>query len=179
MKSILAWSARALLMAVAIAFSHPAATADEATKGRLSIWLGYPETLEAFRLGQAEFKKSYPNVEIEILTFSLNEFEAKLAVSVPTGSGPDILVLHDYIFPRYYDAGALSEMPADLSAAVNSEKVVDKPFRDIVTREGKPWGMPWWTGRNALFVNLDHLKEALASKGRRRPIPTSGLMLKS
>jgi ABC-type glycerol-3-phosphate transport system substrate-binding protein len=91
----------------------PAGHADEKTKGKISIWLGYPETLDAFKLGQVEFKKKYPNVDVEILTFELREFEAKLAVSVPAGSGPDILALHDFIFPRYYEGGNLADMPAD------------------------------------------------------------------
>jgi multiple sugar transport system substrate-binding protein len=81
-------------VAAALLLSTQLAVSDEATKGKLSIWLGYPETLDAFKLGQAEFKKTYPNVEVEILTFELREFEAKLAVSVPAGSGPDILALH-------------------------------------------------------------------------------------
>ena len=136
------------------------AFADAATRGKLTIWLGYPETVDAFKLAQAEFKKTYPNVEVEILTFELREFEAKLAISVPTGSGPDILALHDFLFPRYYEGGSLDAMPADLAAVVNDAKVIDTPFKNVVTRDGKPWGLPWWTGRNAMFCNLDHLKEA-------------------
>src|SRR4030095_4190509 len=98
---------RRLVMAAAcLLLSVQLGTADEKTKGKLSIWLGYPETLDAFKLGQAEFKKKYPNVDVEILTFELREFEAKLAVSVPAGSGPDILALHDFIFPRYYQGGS-------------------------------------------------------------------------
>ena len=151
---------RLIATAACLILSAQLATADEKTKGKLSIWLGYPETLEAFKLGQAEFKKKYPNVEVEILTFELREFEAKLAVSVPTGSGPDILALHDFLFPRYYDGGVLADVPADLAAVLNDAKVIDAPFKAIVTREGKPWGLPWWTGRNALFYNLDHLREA-------------------
>ena len=91
---------RFLAIAAGIVLSTQLAWADPNVKGKLSIWLGYPETLEAFKMGQAEFKKKYPNVDIEILTFELREFEAKLAVSVPAGSGPDILALHDFIFPR-------------------------------------------------------------------------------
>ena len=96
---------RLIAMAAFLLLSMPFATADEATKGKISIWLGYPETVDAFKLGQIEFKKKYPNVEVEILTFELREFEAKLAVSVPAGSGPDILALHDFIFPRYFEGG--------------------------------------------------------------------------
>ena len=70
---------RRLVMAAAcLLLSVQLGTADEKTKGKLSIWLGYPETLDAFKLGQAEFKKKYPNVDVEILTFELREFEAKL-----------------------------------------------------------------------------------------------------
>jgi len=151
---------RLVVAAACLLLSVQLGTADEKTKGKLSIWLGYPETLEAFKLGQVEFKKKYPNVEVEILTFELREFEAKLAVSVPAGSGPDILALHDFIFPRYYEGGNLAEMPADLVKDVNDPKVIDPVFRDILTRDGKPWGMPWWSGRNGLFYNIDHLKAA-------------------
>jgi multiple sugar transport system substrate-binding protein len=151
---------RFLAIAAGIALSTQLAWADPNVKGKLSIWLGYPETLEAFKMGQAEFKKKYPNVDIEILTFELREFEAKLAVSVPAGSGPDILALHDFIFPRYFEAGALDDVPADLAAVVNNASIIDTPFKNIVTREGKPWGVPWWSGRNGLFYNIDHLREA-------------------
>lgn len=44
---------------------------DTATKGKLSIWLGYPETLEAFKQTEQTFKTKYPNVQVEILTFEL------------------------------------------------------------------------------------------------------------
>ena len=79
---------RFILAAACLLLSVQLGLADEKTKGKLSIWLGYPETLDAFKLGQAEFKKKYPNVDVEILTFELREFEAKLAVSVPAEAGP-------------------------------------------------------------------------------------------
>ncbi|MEJ1977495.1 MAG: hypothetical protein WDN49_16740 [Acetobacteraceae bacterium] len=72
--------------------------ADEATSGKLSVWLGYGETAPTYRFAEAAFKKTYPNVQLELLTFDLREFEAKLAVAVPTGNGPDILALHDFCF---------------------------------------------------------------------------------
>src|SRR2546423_3841818 len=151
---------RFILAAACLLLSVQLGLADEKTKGKISIWLGYPEPLDAFKLGQAEFKKKYPNVEVEILTFELREFEAKVAVLVPAGSGPDLLALHDFILPRYYEGGALADMPADLATDVNNPAIIATPFRDIVTRDGKPWGMPWWSGRNGLFYNIDHLKEA-------------------
>ncbi|MBI4014033.1 MAG: extracellular solute-binding protein [Candidatus Rokubacteria bacterium] len=145
---------------LALLFCGGPAQADTATTGKLSIWLGYPETVEAFKLGEAEFKKQYPNVQVEILTFELREFEAKLAIAVPTGAGPDILALHDFLFQRYYEAAAYDDVPADITATVNDAKIIDAVFKDVVTRGGKVWGLPWWTGRSALYYNLDHFKEA-------------------
>src|ERR1044072_2767324 len=65
---------RFFLAAVCLLLSVQLGLADEKTRGKISIWLGYPETLDAFKLGQAELKKKYPNVDVEILTFELREF---------------------------------------------------------------------------------------------------------
>ena len=133
--------------------------ADEQTKGKLSIWLGYPETLDAFKLGQVEFKKKYPNVEVEILTFELREFEAKLAVSVPAGSGPDILALHDFI-SRAITRAARSSTCRPISRRTSTTRRSSTRRSRNRDREGKPWGVPWWSGRNGLFYNIDHLRAA-------------------
>ena len=64
-------------------------------KEKLSIWLGYAETLPVFEMVKGQFEKKYPNFEVEILTFSLRDFEAKMASSIPTGAGPHLFALHD------------------------------------------------------------------------------------
>ena len=56
---------RFFLAAACLLLSVQLGLADEKTRGKISIWLGYPETLDAFKLGQAEFKKKYPNVEVD------------------------------------------------------------------------------------------------------------------
>jgi multiple sugar transport system substrate-binding protein len=152
-------SVLALGAGLALAGVRPS-RADTASSGKLSVWLGYGETAPTYRLAEAAFKQTYPNVQLELLTFDLREFEAKLAVAVPTGNGPDILALHDFLFPRYYENESLDPVPADLAATVTDPKILDPTFAKIVVRDGKPWGVPWWTGRSALFYNLDHFKEA-------------------
>jgi multiple sugar transport system substrate-binding protein len=136
------------------------AAGPDPVSGKLSIWLGYGETAPTYRLAEPAFKQMYPNIQIELLSFDLHEYEAKLSVAVPTGNGPDILTLHDYIFPHYYDSESLDDVPADLATVINNPKIVDPVFTRILTRDGKPWGMPWWKGSRALFYNLDHFKEA-------------------
>ncbi len=131
-----------------------------AVTGKLSIWLGYGETLSAYQNAQSIFEGQYPNVQVEILTFALREFEAKLATSMPTGSGPDLLTFHDFIFPRYYEGGNYAPMPDDLVKIVNDPAKINPVFAQTVSRDGKPWGVPIWTGRSALFYNKDHLAAA-------------------
>lgn len=157
-RTVLAGGAGLALSGLGLA-ARPARAADPVS-GKLSIWLGYGETSPAYKLAMPAFKEMYPNIQVELLSFDLHEYEAKLSVAVPTGNGPDILTLHDYIFPHYYDSESLDDVPADLAKVVNDPKIIDPVFRDICSREGKPWGVPWWKGSRALFYNLDHFKEA-------------------
>ncbi|WP_165498153.1 ABC transporter substrate-binding protein [Siculibacillus lacustris] len=158
-RSVLLGGAALALTGLTSVGRGPAQAADT-TAGRLSIWLGYGETAPAFKAALPAFKALYPNVEVELLSFDLHEYEAKLSVAVPTGNGPDILTLHDYIFPHYYDGDALDDVPADLAKVVDDPKIIDPVFKDVCSRDGKPWGVPWWKGSRAFFYNVDHFKEA-------------------
>ncbi len=131
-----------------------------AAKEKLSIWLGYGETLPAFEAVKGQFEEKYPDIEVEILTFSLRDFEAKLATSMPTGAGPDILTLHDFIFPRYYDNDYLEPVPEDFAAIVTDPEKTNPAYAAIVSRDGVAYGVPYWTGRSMVFYNKDHFAEA-------------------
>ncbi len=142
-----------------------AGSADPKTqKGKLSIWLGYPETAKSYEEAKKLFANKYPGIQVEVLTFELREFEAKLAASLPAGVGPDILALHDFIFPRYYAAGNLADVPKDLAEMAVNPKKIDQVFAKMVMRGGKVYGLPYWTGRSTLFYNKDHLTEAGLSR---------------
>ena len=110
-------------VAAAAAIGGRARQAGAQEKTKVNWWhISVTEPgLSAWQRLADEYMAANPNVEIEILTFELREFEAKLAVSLPAGSGPDILTLHDFIFPRYYEGGNLADMPDDLVKAVNDK----------------------------------------------------------
>ncbi len=129
-------------------------------KEKLAIWLGYGETLPAFEFVKAEFEKKYPDIDVEILTFELRDFEAKLASSVPTGAGPDMLALHDFLYPRYYNNEYLEPLPEDQAQIVNDPAKMDQTYTAIVTGDGVAYGVPYWAGRSTLYYNVDHFKEA-------------------
>lgn len=150
------WMATLMFVAASMLMIGTPALAKE----KLAIWLGYGETLPAFELVKAEFEKKYPEIEVEILTFELRDFEAKLASSVPTGAGPDLLALHDFLFPRYYNNSYLEPLPDDLAQIVNDPEKMNQTYTAIVTGDGVAYGVPYWTGRSTLYYNVDHFKEA-------------------
>ncbi|MBD3306523.1 extracellular solute-binding protein [candidate division KSB3 bacterium] len=156
MRTKIVWMLIALLCAGSLLLAGGTADAQD----KLSIWLGYGETLPAFEFVKAKFEEKYPDIEVEILTFSLRDFEAKLASSMPTGAGPDLLALHDFLFPRYYDNDYLEPLPDDLAQIVTDPEKMNQTYTDIVSREGVAYGVPYWTGRSTLFYNLDHFEEA-------------------
>lgn len=127
---------------------------------KLSIWLGYGETLPAFEFVKEQFEEKYPDIEVEILTFSLRDFEAKLASSMPTGAGPDLLALHDFLFPRYYDNEYLEPLPEDQAQIVTDPEKMNQTYTAIVSRDGVAYGVPYWTGRSTVYYNVDHFQEA-------------------
>lgn len=137
---------------------------DKNTKGKIAIWLGYPETQSAYEAAKKKFNEKYPNIEVNILTFTLREFESKLSSSMPTDVGPDILVLHDFIFERYYSNDYLEVLPSDQAAIISDPKKMDPIFRSIVERDGKIYAIPYWTGKRCLFYNKDYFKEAGLTK---------------
>ena len=150
-----------LLMSLSIfLFNCKGDKLNKSTKGKLSIWLGYGETLPAFEAAKEKFSKKYPNLEVELLTFTLREFESKLASSMPTGVGPDLLALHDFIFERYYSNGYLAPLPSDQAAIVDDPKKMDPVFKPLVERDGNLYAIPYWTGKRCLFYNKDYFKEA-------------------
>lgn len=150
------WMATLIFVAASMLMSGGPAFAKE----KLAIWLGYGETLPAFEFVKAEFEQKYPEIEVEILTFELRDFEAKLASSVPTGAGPDLLALHDFLFPRYYYNDYLEPLPDDQAQIVKDPEKMNQTYTAIVTGDGVAYGVPYWTGRSTLYYNVDHFKEA-------------------
>lgn len=148
------------VLAVSVALTVMVFVSSAPAKKKMSIWLGYPETLPAYEMTKKVFEEKYPDFEVEILTFSLREFESKLAVSMPAGAGPDLLTLHDFLFPRYLEGRYLEPVPGEVSRIVNNAEIVDPVYAKLVTDKGTVYGLPYWTGRNSLYYNKDHFKQA-------------------
>jgi len=106
-----------------------------------------------------EFEAKNPGIKIEHKTFPYEQFNQKVAISVPAGSGPDVVNLFYGWVPKYVDAGYLQPLPeVDFPVATIERDFV--PMVDSIKLEGKYWGLPTAVRALALFWNKDHFKAA-------------------
>ena len=135
-----------LLIAMSTVFASGASEASAGGKKKITVWLGWPSLMNVFDGIKADYEAENPNIELEITAYNLRDFEQKLAVSLPAGQGPDVIITSEYIIPLYVDAGLISEMPADIYKFVEDNfdelvKSVNK-FKGPNDKEPKLYGVP-------------------------------------
>lgn len=105
------------------------------------------------------FEKQNPDIKVEQKTFPYEQFNQKVAIAVPAGTGPDVVNLYYGWVPKYVEAGYLQALPTD---AFPVKTIEDDflPMVEAVKLEGKYWGLPTAVRALALFWNKDLFKEA-------------------
>lgn len=131
--------------------------ADQAVS--LSIWTGWPELDPYFKKMAEEYKKTKPNVSIEVSSFPLRDYEKKVAAALPSKSAADILPLNPNLALRYIEGGLIQTTPDDLVKYVSSG-IHQKLIVDTTSVNGKPYGVPSFMGAGAIYYNKDMLKDA-------------------
>lgn len=146
-----------LLGLVAVLLFSVALSASAST---INVWTGFPELEPFYKWAGAEYAKTHPGVNVQVLSTSLREFEQKLTASIPTGTGPEVFDVGPYIAIKLIDAGLLPANPADLNSYLKSG-AWSKFAVNYVTIKGKTYGIPLMNGsRAALFYNKTMFKEA-------------------
>lgn len=125
----------------------------------ISIWTGWPELDPYFKKMAEEYKKTKPNVSIEVSSFPLRDYEKKVAAALPSKSAADILPLNPNLSLRYIEGGLIQTTPEDLVKHVNSG-IHEKLIVDTTSVNGKPYGVPSFMGAGAIYYNKDMLQEA-------------------
>lgn len=139
--------------------SEPKAGKKEVVK----IWLGWPALTDVFNRAKVAYEAANPNVEIEITAMNLRDYEQKLAVSLPAGTGPEIFIAADYIVPRYISAGLVATPPAEVTAFVekNFDSLVKSVnhFKGPEDKEAKIYGVPHIGIARVQYFNKTLMKE--------------------
>ena len=107
----------------------------------------------------AEFTEMNPDVEIVPEYVAYDALHDKIATGMAAGQSPfDILLVDDIWFPEFADAGWLK----DISADIPEEMVADSSPAawDIVSYDGKQFGLPWLLDQVYFYYNENMLAQA-------------------
>jgi multiple sugar transport system substrate-binding protein len=127
----------------------------------LNLWGGFPEIQPVFEKAAAEYKKTHPNVTINVLTAPLREFEQKMAATIPADSAADILDANPFAIQKYVAAGLLPPVPDKLVTWMTQPGRIPKNLlENNKGKDGKYYGVNYFMGRHGVYYNTDMFKAA-------------------
>ena len=108
-----------------------------------------------------EFVKANPNISIKQTSLPYDDYQTKIAASVPAGTGPDVAMSYFGWIPLWSKSGFIVPLPDDLANEVNSQFV---PFAEITKLNGKQYSVLTSVRNFALFYNKKLLQQAGVSQ---------------
>ncbi|WP_320128866.1 extracellular solute-binding protein [uncultured Sphaerochaeta sp.] len=105
------------------------------------------------------FEKANPDIKVIQQTFPYEQYNTKVASSVPSGEGPNIVNLYYGWLPLYIDSGYLQPLTSSLfsNASIESEFF---PLVSAAKFKGEYYALPTAVRSLALFWNKDLFKAA-------------------
>ncbi len=106
-----------------------------------------------------EFEKQNPDIKVVQQTFPYENYNTKVASSVPSGKGPNVINLYYGWLPNYIKSGYLQPLPKDMF----NYKEIEDEFLQLVNAakfDDKYYALPTAVRSLALFWNKDLFKEA-------------------
>lgn len=103
------------------------------------------------------FNEQYPNVEVVQTVIPYDEYQTKIAASVPAGTGPDVAMIYFGWAPLWSKSGFIVPLPDELQQILDTEFA---PFVESTKLKGKHYAVPTSIRNFALFYNTKLLAEA-------------------
>lgn len=102
----------------------------------------------------ADFQKANPDITVVQTTFPYEQYNDKVAASVPAGRGPDVINLYYGWLPLYINSGYLAPLPEKDFPTAQIEKDFI-PMVQIAKVDGKYYALPTAVRDLAIFYNKD------------------------
>ncbi|MBN2859265.1 MAG: extracellular solute-binding protein [Sphaerochaetaceae bacterium] len=143
-----------------------AGQADQAQKGdagevtEIVYWQYFYETKSKLMDKLIEmFEAEHPDIRVVQQTFPYEQYNTKVASSVPSGTGPNVINLYYGWLPTYIDSGYLQPLP---TSQFPNEKIEQEffPLVRAAKFDGSYYALPTAVRSLALFWNKDLFKEA-------------------
>ncbi len=105
------------------------------------------------------FQKENPTIKVVHTTFPYDQYNEKVAASIPGGRGPDVINLYYGWLQKYIDSGYLTPLPEkDFSIATIEKEFI--PMVQAAKFNGKYWALPTAVRALAIFYNKNLWKAA-------------------
>jgi lactose/L-arabinose transport system substrate-binding protein len=151
-----------LVVCLALAsFSGLAVIAAGEKSGKITIWAWDPNfNIPVMKEAKARYQKVNPYVQIDIVEMAKADVELKLNTVLSSGAKeglPDVVLIEDYNAQKYLQAypGAFD----DLTKKVNHKSFANYK-NELMTLNGKIYGVPFDSGVSGLFYRTDYLAQA-------------------
>jgi multiple sugar transport system substrate-binding protein len=150
--------AMAMAMAVVAGSVGSALAQDKTTLNMISMAQAgmTPDEMNAVI---AEFTEANPGIEIVPEYVAYDALHDKIATGMASGASPfDIMLVDDIWFPEFADAGWLLDVSADIPPEMLADS--SQAAWDVVTYDGKQFGLPWLLDELYFYYNSDMLAKA-------------------
>ncbi|WP_051558902.1 ABC transporter substrate-binding protein [Allorhizobium undicola] len=136
-------------------------SAASAAAGEITVWCWDPNfNVAIMKEAGARYSAKHPGTTVKVVDFAKADVEQKLQTGLASGATdtlPDIVLIEDYGAQKYLQSfpGAFAPM----SGKVDYKNFA--PYKvELMTLEGKTYGMPFDTGTTALFYRKDIIEAA-------------------
>lgn len=107
----------------------------------------------------ADFQAANPDIKVNATQVPYEDFTTKVATTVPTGQGPDVLTPYHGWIAAYHKSGFIAPVPEDiLPASQLKDQLVDAA--NVLVFDGKYYAVPFYMMDYALYYNKDFFAKA-------------------
>jgi lactose/L-arabinose transport system substrate-binding protein len=135
--------------------------AAPAFAGEITIWCWDPNfNVAVMREAGERYTKAHPDTTFNIVDFAKADVEQKLQTGLASGASnalPDIVLIEDYGAQKFLQSfpGAFAPMTGKVDYSGFA------PYKvELMTVDGKTYGMPFDSGVTGLFYRRDYLEQA-------------------
>ncbi|MFD2327909.1 extracellular solute-binding protein [Cohnella sp. GCM10020058] len=134
------------------------ANAGKEIKLKFGIWGNethsamYEKMIEAYRT-------AHPNVSVEIMTIPFADYQQKMSIMMASKTAPDVLWLAERAIPQFMEAGQLADLSALKGDAGYEFGDLIPSTVDLVSKDGKLFGIPFSTPPGMIYYNKTLFKE--------------------
>lgn len=132
---------------------------------KFSVW-GSEERAEMYQEMAAEFRKSHPNVDVDVLYIPFNDYQQKLSIMIASKTAPDLGWIAERMIPQFMAAEQLidiSELKTDPEYNFND---FYPTAMELFSSNGRIYGIPFSTPPTIMFYN----ETLFRAKGLQTPI---------